>query len=100
MVNTIMEKNVGGYDRIGRLVLGPVLILVGAASLLGLSLPATTTLAMALAVIAVLVGLVFVVTGAIQKCPINNLLGLNTFRGGTGTEETTTDASDGPGQTS
>ncbi|RDZ56719.1 DUF2892 domain-containing protein, partial [Haloferax sp. Atlit-12N] len=39
-----MEKNVGGYDRITRAVLGPVLIVVGAASLAGFLTIAAGTL--------------------------------------------------------
>lgn len=77
-----MERNVGGYDRIARLVVGPVLVVLGAASLAGILAPATGTLGLALAVGALLVGAVLTVTGVTQRCPLNDLVGLNTYRGG------------------
>ncbi|MDQ2055620.1 DUF2892 domain-containing protein [Halobellus sp. H-GB7] len=76
-----MEKNVGGYDRIARLVLGPVLGIISLAALAGyLSLgfgPLST------GVVAALFGvlsLVFIITGATQQCVLNRVLGLNTYR--------------------
>jgi hypothetical protein len=84
-----MEKNVGGYDRIARLLVGPLLVLVGAAALGGLFSVAGGTLGLAIAVVAILVGAVFVVTGITQKCPLNNALGLNTYRERMKNEETT-----------
>lgn len=77
-----MEKNVGGYDRIARFVLGPILVVVGAASLAGLLTLAAGTVGLALAGVLLLVGLVLSVTAVTQKCPLNSLLGLNTFRTG------------------
>jgi uncharacterized membrane protein HdeD (DUF308 family) len=68
-----MERNVGGYDRLARLVVGPVLLLVGIVSLaeiLPLGLP--------VAAVALVVGAVFLVTGLVQQCPLNSLLGVNT----------------------
>lgn len=76
-----MNRNVGGYDRIARLVVGPVLLVVGAASLAGLLGFAAGTLALALGVGALLVGAVLTVTGVTQKCPLNDVIGLNTYRG-------------------
>lgn len=84
-----MEKNVGGYDRIARFVVGPILIVVGAAALLGLFTIAAGTLGLAIAVVAVLVGLVLSVTATTQKCPLNSVVGLNTYRGKEGGESTT-----------
>jgi hypothetical protein len=76
-----MEKNVGGYDRIARLILGPLLIVVAAAAFGGY-LPVLSGLVGAAAVWAVLlVGVVFVVTGATQVCPLNRALGVDTYRG-------------------
>ncbi|SFF86275.1 Protein of unknown function [Halopelagius inordinatus] len=75
-----MQKNVGGYDRIARLVVGPVLVIVGAAMVAGLVTVATGILGTVLAGGALLVGAVFVVTGMTQKCPLNRALGLNTHR--------------------
>ncbi len=68
----LTEKNVGGCSRIARFVLGPVLIVVGAAALTGL---------FAIAVVALLAGLVLTVTAATQKCPLNRAIGPNTYRG-------------------
>jgi hypothetical protein len=75
-----MEKNVGGIDRIARLVLGPVLVVVGAAAIAGVGLSAGDTLGLGVAVLAVVVGTVFVVTGTVQRCPLNRALGMNTLR--------------------
>ena len=69
-----MEKNVGGLDRILRLVLGPVLLVVSGAALLGLFV-----LNPILAGVALVVGAVLTVTGLTQKCPANSLLGMNTL---------------------
>lgn len=85
-----MEKNVGGYDRIARFVAGPILLVVGIAALADLVTLAAGTLGLAIGVLAVLVGAVFLVTAIIQKCPINSLLGVNTYRDDT-TELTGTD---------
>ena len=84
-----MEKNVGGYDRIARFVVGPILVIAGAAALLGLFTIAAGTLGLVAAVVALLVGLVLVVTATTQKCPLNRLVGLNTYRGEKPTESTT-----------
>lgn len=75
-----MEKNVGGYDRLARFVVGPVLIVLGIASIGGLVSIAAGTLGVALAAAAVLVGTVLTVTATTQKCPLNSLVGINTHR--------------------
>lgn len=76
------EKNVGGWDRALRLVVGPVLVLVAVAAALG---------AIALSPIVVgasgVVGAILTVTGITQKCPMNSLLDLDTYRG-TSSDET------------
>ena len=90
-----MEKNVGGYDRIARLVLGPILAIVGGAQLLGYVTIAAGTLGLAVGILALLVGLVFLVTGAVQKCPLNSLLGFDTYGPKTEAEEPEV----GPGRT-
>jgi len=74
-----MQKNVGGYDRIARFVIGPALLLVGGASLGGLVVLAAGTVGLVLGVIILLVGAILTVTAITQKCPLNNLLGLNTY---------------------
>jgi hypothetical protein len=77
-----MMKNVGGYDRIARLVVGPVLLAWGVAALLGyLTFGLAGTTLLVVAGLAVVLGGVFVVTGYAQKCPLNSALGVNTYRG-------------------
>ncbi|KTG29680.1 YgaP family membrane protein [Haloferax profundi] len=85
-----MEKNVGGYDRIARFIVGPVLIIVGAAALAGFLTIATGTLGLVVAGAALLVGAVLTTTAVTQKCPLNNALGFNTYKGATKTEPETT----------
>ncbi|WP_436926491.1 YgaP family membrane protein [Halosimplex amylolyticum] len=82
-----MEKNVGGYDRIARLVLGPILIIAALAVYFEV-LAVAGLLGAALVVAGLLVGAVFVVTGATQVCVLNRLLGIDTYRGRTGEDET------------
>lgn len=65
-----MTCNVGGIERPIRIVAGLLLIAVGA--LAGLS-----SMGMG---IALTVGVVLLVTGAIQYCPLTALLGINTCR--------------------
>lgn len=88
-----MEKNVGGFDRIARLVVGPVLLVAGIAGYagwLGLAVgPVPQALA---AVIAFLIGAVLVVTGAVQTCPMNRLVGIDTFRSDTTVTESAPEA--------
>ena len=83
-----MQKNVGGYDRIARLVVGPLLGLAGAAVLGGLFTVAGGTLGLVLAGVALVVGAVLVATGITQKCPLNDALGIDTYRGGARAAET------------
>lgn len=76
-----MEKNVGGLDRTARLIVGPILLLAGIAGYAGLLVLAVGPIPQALAsVIVFLVGAILTVTGYVQKCPLNRLVGLNTFR--------------------
>jgi hypothetical protein len=68
-----MNKNVGGTDRNARLVVGPLLLIVGLAAVLQLFSLGT------LGTVAVLaVGAILTVTGATQRCPLNTLLGVDT----------------------
>ena len=68
-----MQKNVGGLDRNARLIVGPVLLVVGLTALVQL-LPLGTLGAVA----ALVVGAVLTVTGVTQRCPLNALLGVDT----------------------
>ncbi|PSQ16492.1 DUF2892 domain-containing protein [Halobacteriales archaeon QS_8_69_26] len=74
-----MQKNVGGPDRVARLVLGPVLVALGAASYLGYVFPVDDAAGRTVAGVVVLSGLVFLATGAIQRCAFNRLTGTNTY---------------------
>jgi hypothetical protein len=77
-----MERNVGGYDRIARFILGPLLVILAAAGFAGYVTVASGLLGAAVLWAALLVGAVFLVTATTQKCPLNRVLGLDTFRGG------------------
>jgi len=68
-----MEPNVGGMDRLARLVLGPVLALVGIGVVLG-SLPGGTGVGAAVAVL----GTVLLVTGLTQRCLLHRVFGIDT----------------------
>jgi hypothetical protein len=68
-----MERNVGGFDRTARLLAGPLLLLVGVAALLEL-VPG----GVAVGGVALLLGVVFTVTGLTRKCVLNQLLGVDT----------------------
>jgi len=75
-----MNKNVGGIDRTARLVIGPVLVLVGVAGYAGLLGLAFGPLPQALtSVLVFLVGTILLVTGLVQKCPLNRILGFDTY---------------------
>ena len=70
-----MEENVGGLDRVLRLVFGPALLAVGVGDLAGfLELDLLTT------AIALIFGLVFLLTGISQKSVLNEKMGVNTKR--------------------
>jgi len=76
-----MNKNVGGYDRLGRFVLGAVLVVAGIAGYAGIVRVAVGPLPQALAaLLLVLIGAILLVTGYTRKCPINSVIGMNTFR--------------------
>jgi len=68
-----MEKNVGGIDRTGRIVVGLALAIAGIAALTGY-----WAIGAVIGVIGVVVGAVLLVTGTTQKCPINEAAGIDT----------------------
>ncbi len=82
---SIMEKNVGGFDRTWRLVGGALLAIIGVAALVGVVSIGTIVPALL-----VVLGVVFFATGVLQKCVLNRLVGLDTYRG----EEAETDRMD------
>jgi hypothetical protein len=90
-----MEKNVGGYDRIARLVLGPILVIIAVAAFGGFVTLASGLVGAAILWGALLVGAVFIVTATTQTCPLNSVLGINTYRGEDDTHEEDTDAGAG-----
>jgi hypothetical protein len=77
-----MEKNVGGLDRTGRLVLGPILLVVGIALAAEFVAVVSGMTALVLGGVLALFGLVFIGTGLTQMCIINSLLGINTLEKG------------------
>ncbi|MFC7020630.1 MULTISPECIES: YgaP family membrane protein [Haloarcula] len=85
-----MQKNVGGIDRIARLVLGPVLLIVGVAAISGILTITAGTTGLVVAALLLVVGAVFTVTGLTQTCPLHSILGFNTFRSD-GSSSTTDD---------
>lgn len=68
-----MEKNVGGYDRIGRIVIGLLIALAGLAALAEL-----WAVSIWVGVLALAIGAILLVTGATQQCPINEAAGIDT----------------------
>ncbi|ADD04134.1 DUF2892 family protein [Natrialba magadii ATCC 43099] len=68
-----MKKNVGGIDRQGRLLIGAILAIAGIAALGGFW--AVGPIAGAVALV---LGIILLVTGATQKCPINGVVGMDT----------------------
>lgn len=76
-----MKKNVGGFDRIARIIFGPLLILGGIAGYIGLIPVAFGPVPQALgSLILVLIGAILAVTAVTQKCPVNWVLGVDTYR--------------------
>ncbi|MFB6130334.1 MAG: DUF2892 domain-containing protein [Salinigranum sp.] len=76
-----MQKNVGGYDRIVRLVLGLLLVVVGVAGYAGLLALAVGPIPQALgSVIAFLVGAILLVTGYTETCLLYLPFGFSTRR--------------------
>lgn len=70
-----MDTNVGGLDRTARLVVGVLLAIVGIAALLDV-----LAFGAAVGAIALVVGLVLVATGALQSCPMYQLVGVDTCK--------------------
>lgn len=78
-----MDKNVGGYDRLGRFVIGAILVVAGIAGYAGVVRVAVGPVPQALmALLLVLLGIILIVSGYTQKCPINRVLRVNTDKPG------------------
>ncbi|MEF8854131.1 MAG: DUF2892 domain-containing protein [Haloarculaceae archaeon] len=69
----IMEKNVGGIDRTGRIVIGVILAIAGIAAVGGF-----WDVGAVIGGVALVVGAILLVTGSTQKCPINDMAGIDT----------------------
>jgi len=67
-----LSRNVGSIDKIIRLVAG---IALAAWGLMGAGLATT------IGIIALVVGVVLIVTGLINFCPLFKILGVSSFRG-------------------
>jgi hypothetical protein len=91
-----MKKNVGGYDRIARLVVGPILIILGGSGLGGLITLAAGTLGLVLSGVSLLVGAVLTATGLTQKCPLNSIVGMDTYTAESTPEQPTEEAEVSP----
>jgi hypothetical protein len=68
-----MDRNVGGVDRTGRIVIGVVVATAGVAALAGYVAAGAV-----IGGIALVVGAILLVTGTTQKCPINEAAGIDT----------------------
>lgn len=68
-----MNRNVGGIDRTGRIVIGTLAVLAGIAALGDYVAVGT-----AFGGVAVVVGAILLLTGTTQKCPINQATGIDT----------------------
>lgn len=76
-----MDENVGGFDRIVRVLLGVTLIAVGTSGSMGLLELAVGPLPQTVASgVVILVGGALLVTGLLRRCPINAALGISSFR--------------------
>ena len=70
-----MDKNVGGLDEGIRITLGPLLLVLSAASMRG-----SIRLRPSLTALAVAVGAVLTVTGLTKTCPANSAMGRDTSK--------------------
>lgn len=65
-----MEKTVGNLDRIIRIIIGIILILI----------PFFFSIGTVLKVILVIIGIIILLTGITRICLLYNILGINTFK--------------------
>jgi hypothetical protein len=68
-----MQKNVGGIDRTGRIVIGALALIAGGAIVAGL-----WEVGAMVGVAGLLVGAILLVTGTTQRCPLNEVAGIDT----------------------
>lgn len=67
-----MKCNVGGIDRIGRIVLGIVLLLVGLVA----------PIDMTWRIVALVIAAIALVTATVRFCPVNAIFGMNSCEAG------------------
>lgn len=68
-----MDKNVGGIDRIGRIVIGALALVAGIAVVAGV-----WEIGIVVGAVALILGAILLVTGTAQQCPINEMAGIDT----------------------
>lgn len=68
-----MKRNVGGLDRTARIAIGTLGVLAGIIAFAGY-----LALGTVVAGVALVVGVILLVTGTTQKCPINEAVGIDT----------------------
>jgi len=68
-----MQQNVGGLDRTARILLGPILVLAAIAAFTGYF-----ALGAAVGAACLVAGTILLGTGTTQKCPANELAGVDT----------------------
>jgi hypothetical protein len=68
-----MKRNVGGLDRTARIAIGTLAVLAGIIAFAGY-----LALGTVVAGVALVVGVILLVTGTTQKCPINEAVGIDT----------------------
>lgn len=94
------EKNVGGTERLVRGTLGPALIAIGVASMVGVLALSWGTARFALGGLLVAAGLRMTQTAITQKCYLNERLGRNSYRPESAGRSTSQSAvSDSPART-
>lgn len=78
-----MQRNVGNLDRLVRLVVGAILLLVGVGGFAGVVPVAVGPLTQAVAsAVLALVGVVLIVTGLRRTCLLYRIVGFSTARPG------------------
>ena len=68
-----MQKNVGGLDRTTRIIVGPLLLVAAIAGFTGY-----LAVGAVVGAVSLVAGAIMVVTGTTQKCPANELAGVDT----------------------
>ena len=66
-----MEKTVGNLDRIIRIILGIILIII----------PFIFSVGTVLKIILIIIGIILILTGITRICYLYNILGINTSKG-------------------